>query len=141
MEITKRPIRQIGSDIKESAWGAVIESLVLMTLGMLFIILQDTMVHILAYIVVVFFIVKGGFQIINYYIEKGQSDFLSNNLLSGVVSILIGTATLVIGDDIARVFRVIIGIIICESLVRITQIPHLTVIKNTESIKGITLYG
>lgn len=37
VERTKRPIGQIGSDIKKSAWGAVIESLVLMTLGMLFI--------------------------------------------------------------------------------------------------------
>ena len=37
VERTKRPIEQIGSDIKKSSWGAVIESLVLMTLGMLFI--------------------------------------------------------------------------------------------------------
>ena len=119
-EIIKRPAEQIGSDIKKSAWSAIIESLALIVIGILFIVLQDTMVQVLAYIVGAFFIVKGGFQIINYFMERGQNDFFNNGLLSGVVSALIGVAALVIGDDIAHIFRVIIGIIIIyESLVRI----------------------
>lgn len=119
-EIIKRPIEKVGSDIKRSAWSAVIESLALIVLGILFIILQDTMVRVLAYIIGVFFIVKGGFQIVTYFMEKGQNDFFNNNLLSGVVAILIGIAALVIGEDIATVFRVILGIIIIyESLTRI----------------------
>ena len=120
VEIIKRPVEQVGSDIKKSAWAAVIESLALMILGILFIVLQDTIVQILAYIVGVFFIIKGGFQVINYFIEKGQNDFFNNSLLSGVVSVLIGIAALVIGEDIAHIFRIIIGIIIIyEALVRI----------------------
>lgn len=120
VEIIKRPVEQVGSNLKKSAWGAVIESLALIVLGILFLVLQDVMVHIIAYIVGVFFIVKGGFEIINYFIEKGQNDFFNNKLLSGVVSVLIGVAALVVGDDIAHVFRIIIGIIIIyESLVRI----------------------
>lgn len=120
VEIIKRPVEQISSDIKKTAWGAVIESLALIIIGILFIALQDVMVQVLAYIVGAFFIIKGGFQIINYFIEKGQNDFFNNNLLAGVVSTLIGIAALVIGDDIAHVFRIIIGIIIIyESLVRI----------------------
>ena len=119
-EIIKRPIEKVGSDIKRSAWSAVIESLALIVLGILFIILQETMVRVLAYIIGVFFIVKGGFQIITYFMEKGQNDFFNNNLLSGVVAILIGVAALVVGEDIATVFRVILGIIIIyESLTRI----------------------
>ena len=120
VEIIKRPIEQVGSDIKKSAWGAVIESLALIVLGILFIVLQDVMVQIIAYIVGIFFIVKGGFQIVNYFIEKGQNDFFNNNLLAGVVSVLIGVALLVLGENIANVFRIVIGIIIIyESLVRI----------------------
>lgn len=119
-EIIKRPIEKVGSDIKRSAWSAVIESLALIVLGILFIILQETMVRVLAYIIGVFFIVKGGFQIVTYFMEKGQNDFFNNNLLSGVVAILIGVAALVVGEDIATVFRVILGIIIIyESLTRI----------------------
>lgn len=119
-EIIKRPIEKVGSDIKRSAWSAVIESLALIVLGILFIILQETMVRVLAYIIGVFFIVKGGFQIVTYFMEKGKNDFFNNNLLSGVVAILIGVAALVVGEDIATVFRVILGIIIIyESLTRI----------------------
>ena len=120
VEIIKRPVEQVGKDIKKSAWSAIIESLALMILGILFIVLQQTMVQILAYIVGAFFIVKGGFEIINYFLEKGQEDFFNNKLLSGVVSVLIGIAALVIGEDIAHIFRVVIGIIIIyESLVRV----------------------
>ncbi|MBR2725470.1 DUF308 domain-containing protein [Candidatus Saccharibacteria bacterium] len=119
-EIIKRSASQVSSDLKKSAWSAVIESLALIILGILFIALQDTMIKVLAYIVGAFFIVKGGFQIINYFIEKGQNDFFNNSLLSGVVSALIGITALVIGEDIANVFRVVVGIlIIYESLVRV----------------------
>ena len=129
-EIIKRPVEQVGSDIKKTAWGAIIESLALILIGILFIVLQDTMVQVLAYIVGAFFIVKGGFQIINYFIDKGQNDFFNNGLLAGVVSVLIGIAALVIGDDIAHVFRIIIGIIIIyESLVRINTASKLATAK------------
>ena len=125
-EIIKRPVEQVGSDIKKSAWSAIIESLGIMILGILFIIWPDTMIKILAYLVGAFFIVKGGFQVINYYMQKGQNDFFNNNLLSGVVSILIGIAALVIGEDIAGIFRVIVGVIVIyESLVRINTATKL----------------
>ena len=119
-ENIKRPVEQVSSDIKRSAWSAVIESLALIVLGILFIVLQETMIRVLAYIIGIFFIVKGGFQIITYFMEKGQRDFFNNGLLSGVVAVLIGVAALAIGEDIATVFRVILGIIIIyEALVRI----------------------
>lgn len=119
-EIIKRPVEQIGKDMRKSAWSAVIESLAILVLGILFIAWPDTMVKVVAYIVGAFFIAKGAFQIVNYFIEKGQNDFFNNGLLVGVVSILIGITALVMGDDIANVFRVIIGIfLIYESLVRV----------------------
>lgn len=119
-EIIKRPIEQVGSDIKKSAWSAALESLILIILGILFLIWPDAMIKILAYVVGIFFIVKGGFQVITYFMEKGQTNFFDNRLLFGIISILIGVTALVIGDKIAGVFRVIVGIlIIYESLVRI----------------------
>lgn len=125
-EIIKHPIDRVSGDIKKKAWSAIIESLILIILGLLFVILQDTMVKILAYIVGVFFITKGGFQIISYYMEKGQTDFFNNGLLSGVVSVLLGITALIIGEDIANVFRVITGVlIIYESLVRINTASKL----------------
>ncbi len=125
-EIIKRPVEQIGSEIKKSAWSAAIESLSIIVLGLLFIIWPDTMVKVLAYIVGAFFIIKGGFQIIAYYMEKGQRDYFNNGLLFGVVSVLIGITALLIGENIASVFRVIIGVlVIYESLVRINTATKL----------------
>lgn len=126
-EIIKRPVEQVGSSIKKLAWSAILESLALVILGILFIVLQETIVKALAYLIGVFFIVKGGFQIISYYMEKGQNDLFNNGLLSGVVSVLIGIALLIVGEDIAHVFRVVIGVIITyESLARINTATKLS---------------
>lgn len=120
VEIIKRPVEQIGGDIKKSAWSAIIESLAILILGILFIAWPNTMVKIISYIVGAFFIVKGAFQVINYFLEKGQNDFFNNELLIGVISILIGVVTLTIGQDIINVVRIVVGVfIIYESLVRI----------------------
>lgn len=129
-EIIKRPVEQVGSSIKKLAWSAILESLALVILGILFIVLQETIVKTLAYLIGVFFIVKGGFQIISYYMEKGQNDLFNNGLLSGVISVLIGVALLIVGEEIAHVFRVVIGVIITyESLVRINTASKLSVAK------------
>ena len=125
-EIIKRPIERISGDVKKSAWSAIIESLALVVLGILLIIWPDTMIKILAYVVGAFFIVKGGFQVVNYFMVKGQNDFFNNNLLAGVVSILVGIAALAIGENIVSIFRIIIDIIIIyESLVRINTATKL----------------
>lgn len=119
-EIIKRPVEKIGGEIKKSAWSAILGSLGLVILGILFLVFQDQMIKVIAYIIGAFLIVKGGFQIINYYTNKGQYDFFNNGLLSGVVAILLGIAAILAGEDIAGVFRVVIGVlIIYESLVRI----------------------
>lgn len=119
-KIIKRPLEAVGSDIKKAAWSSVIESFAILILGVLFIAWPDMMMKIVSYIVGVFFFVKGAYRIIVYFIEKGQEDFFDNRLLFGVISTLIGVTVLIMGEDIANVFRIIVGIfIIYESLVRI----------------------
>ena len=119
-EIIKRPVEKTGRDIKKSAWSAIIESLAILILGILFIAWPDQMVKVVAYIVGTFFIVKGVFQVINYFLEKGQNNFFNNGLLFGVISILIGITAFIMGEDIANIFRVVVGIfLIYESLVRV----------------------
>ncbi|MBR3256438.1 DUF308 domain-containing protein [Candidatus Saccharibacteria bacterium] len=119
-EIINRPVEQVGNDIKKSAWLAVIESLTIIIMGVLFIAWPDYMVRIISYIFGIFFIIKGAFQIINYFVEKGQNDFFNNELLVGVISVLLGVAAIAVGAEIANVFRVVLGIwLVYESLVRI----------------------
>jgi len=119
-EIINRPVERVGNDIKKSAWLAVIESLTIIIMGVLFIAWPDYMVRIISYIFGIFFIIKGAFQIINYFVEKGQNDFFNNELLVGVISVLLGVAAIAVGAEIANVFRVVLGIwLVYESLARI----------------------
>lgn len=111
---------QIGSNLKKSAWSAMIEALALIILGLLFVIWPDKMIQLAAYFIGVFFIVKGIYNMVVYYSEKGQNDFFNNGLLSATASILVGIIALVLGENIAGIFRIVVGIIIIyEALVRI----------------------
>lgn len=119
VEIIKHPVEKVSGNLKQSAWTAVIESLATIVLGILLIVWPDTIIKIIAYVVGVFFCVKGAYQIINYFIVKGQNDFLNNGLLAGIISTLVGIAALIMGEEIAGVFRIIIGIwMTYEALVR-----------------------
>ena len=119
-ELIKRPIEKIGLDLKKSAWFAVAESLAIIIFGILMIVWPDITVTVIANILGAIFIVSGIYQIVNYFVVKRQNDFFNNGLLVGVISLLIGIAAIVIGENIANVFRIIIGIwMIYESLVRV----------------------
>ena len=127
VDIIKRPVEQVGSEIKKNAWSAAIESLALLVLGVLFIIWPEEVNKFIAYFVGAFLIVRGGVQIVTYYMEKGQNDFFNNGLLSGVISVILGIAAIVIGENIQSVLRVVIGVIIVyESLVRINTAVKLS---------------
>lgn len=119
-EVIKHPAEEISGGLKKNAWGAILESLITLILGILIVAWPETTIKVVAYVVGVYFIIKGAYQVINYFIVKGQNDFFNNNLLSGVVALLIGLALLMIGEEIINVFRIIIGIwLIYEALVRI----------------------
>lgn len=120
VEMIKRPIEKIGGDIKRTAWTSAVESLAVLVMGILFTVWPDTMRTIIAYAVGAFFMIKGAYQIIDYFMVGGRNDFFNNGLLSGVISVIIGIAVFVVGDEIANVFRIILGIfLIYESLARI----------------------
>ena len=119
-EIIKRPIEKMGSNIKKSAWSSATESLVTLVLGILFIIWPDTMMRAVAYIIGIFLVVRGAFNIMAYFMDS--SNVYSNLLLSGVVSTLVGIVALIMGPNIANVFRIVVGIfLIYESLVHLNN--------------------
>lgn len=118
-EVIKRPIEKVSSSLKQSAWMAIFESLITAILGIFLAVWPDTVIKVIAYVVGVFFVVKGAYQIVNYFLAKGQKDFFNNNLLYGIISALVGISALVMGEKIANVFCLIIGIwLVYESLVR-----------------------
>ena len=115
----KNPIEKIGGNLKKSAWGAIAESLVVIVFGALLIAWPGIVLTVVAKVLGVILIAIGIYQIINYFVSGGLNDFFDNSLLAGVVSILIGIAAIVATDDIANVFRIVVGIwLIYEALVR-----------------------
>ena len=118
-ELIKRPIERIGGELKKSAWMMVAESLIMAIVGVLLVAWPEVVIKVLAYVVGAFFVIKGGYQIVNYFVVKGQRDFFNNDLLWGVIGVLIGVTAFVMGEEIAGVFRVVVGIwMIYEALTR-----------------------
>ena len=118
-EVIKHPIEQVSSNIKKAGWVSAIESLIIIVLGILLVALPNVTILVVSNVLGAVFIVNGIYQIINYFVVKGQNDFFNNGLLIGVISLLIGIAAIVIGEDLANILRIIIGIwMIYESLVR-----------------------
>ena len=118
-EIIKKPVENMGSSLKQSAFMAVIESLATVVLGVCLIAWPGMVIKIISYVAGIFFVVKGAYQVINYFVVKGQHDFFNNDLLAGIISVLVGVTVLVMGEEIAQVFRIVIGIwMIYEALVR-----------------------
>lgn len=119
LDIIKNPIREAGDALKKNAWVSVLESIITIVFGILLVAFSESVVKIVAIIIGVFFVIKGAYQIINYYLEKGDRDIFNNNLLWGVISVLIGAAVLIAGPSIIGVFRIIMGVwLIYSGLVR-----------------------
>ena len=109
-EIIKHPIEKISWGLKKTAWSAVAESILIMVFGILLVVWPDITIVVIANVFGAILISSGIYQVINYFVVKGQNDFFNNSLLSGVIAILIGIAAIVVGEDIANIFRIVIGI-------------------------------
>ena len=119
VEIIKRPLQQTGDALKKNAWMSILESLVMIVMGVFLIAWPTVVIKAISYVVGTFFVIKGGFKIINYFMVKGREDFFNNDLLTGVVTVIIGIAAFVLGENISGIFRIIVGIfLIYEALVR-----------------------
>ncbi len=120
--IKKTTIKKGPANLKKTAWTSVFESVITIILGILLIALSGTIVRVIAYAAGSFLVIKGLYQIINYLIVKGQNNFFNNDLLWGIITLLLGVVIFVMGSDIENVFRVIMGVwIIYEGLVRMNN--------------------
>ena len=116
----KNPVDFIAGNLKKSAWAAVFESIVLLIFGILLVAWPGITYYIASVVLGVILIIVGLYQIVNYFIVKGQNNFFDNSLLFGVVSIIIGIAAVCFVGETFNIFRVIMGIwLIFESMVRI----------------------
>ena len=122
VEIIKRPIEQAGSSVKKTAWSSMLESLIIIVLGILCVVMPNTIINIIALVIGVFFVVRGTLSILDYYMNNRQSEGFNAQLMGGIISVLLGIIAFVMGQDIARVISIIIGIVIIyEALLRMSK--------------------
>ena len=139
-EIVKRPFARIESDIKKSAWSAAIESLVIMLFGIMLVAWPDVTVLVVSNLIGAIFVIGGIYRIINYFVVKGQQDFFNNSLLSGVVYVLAGIATIVIGEDIAHIFRIIIDIMVPVGVADSVQCSYVRTVPILAHLKDVAVH-
>lgn len=126
-KLLPKPFEQIGKYLKRSAWVSVLESLILIMIGILLVSTPNTSAMVITYIAAIFFIVRGLYQVINYFLSKGYRNFFDNNLLWGIISIVVGLALLLAGEKVTDLLRIIIGIwIIYSSIVHISTAVKLS---------------
>lgn len=106
--------------LRRTAWSSTLESILTIVFGVLLVVWQDDIVRIIAYLVGGFLLLKGGFTIASYLFSKEQKKGLNGELVLAIVTFLIGVVIFAVGEQIADVFRVLVGVlIIYEGLIRL----------------------
>ncbi len=94
---------------KGASWLAILESVVIGTLGVLLIMFPDTVVKLIFYVVGIFLIIKGVYKIINYFAVHGKYDFYNNDLLYGIVALVFGVLAVVLWEQLGQVIGIVVG--------------------------------
>ncbi len=94
---------------KGASWLAILESVVIGTLGVLLIMFPDTVVKLIFYVVGIFLIIKGVYKIINYFAVHGRYDFYNNDLLYGIVALVFGVLAVVLWEQLGQVIGIVVG--------------------------------
>ena len=108
------------SGLRRTAWSSTLESILTIVFGVLLVVWQDDIVRIIAYLVGGFLLLKGGFTVASYLFSKEQKKGLNGELVLAIVTFLIGVVIFAVGEQVADVFRVLVGVlIIYEGLIRL----------------------
>ncbi len=94
---------------KGASWLAILESVVIGTLGVLLIMFPDTVVKLIFYVVGIFLIIKGVYKIINYFAVHGKYVFYNNDLLYGIVALVFGVLAVVLWEQLGQVIGIVVG--------------------------------
>ena len=109
------PVENLTNSLKRTAWTSIAESLLLILIGIFLVINPTAVTKVVTYIIGAFFLVVGLYQLISYFVSKGYKNFFNNNLLRGTILLAVGIAVLLIGEEIANILRVCLGILVLYS--------------------------
>ena len=103
------------SFLKKTGGESIATSVVFALIGIMLIFNPEETFKIATAILGVVLIGIGIVKVVNYYKEKGTSDFYNYKLVSGLIAIIAGIVIIVYGSALGTFFRLIIGIWIIYS--------------------------
>lgn len=112
--------------LKKTGWTSIITSVVTAIVGIAIIGNPSAIMHIVAYLLGIVFMLFGVVKLISYFVAKGTYDFYNYEMIFGILAIIIGIVTIAYRETIATIFRIIIGIwILYSGLMRLGLVSKL----------------
>lgn len=112
--------------LKKTGWTSIITSVVTAIVGIAIICNPSAIMHFVAYILGIIFMVFGVIKIISYFVAKGTYDFYNYEMIYGILAIIIGIITIAYRETIITIFRIIIGVwILYSGLMRLGLVSKL----------------
>ncbi len=108
-------MEQLKKLLKKSGWVSIIEAIAFAIIGIILIGNPEGTMQAIYYILGAAFVIFGICKVISYFVEKGKYDFYNNDLIYGIIAIILGIVTIVFSSTIGSIFRIAIGIWITYS--------------------------
>lgn len=101
--------------MKQMKWDVILTSLLYVMLGIVALVMPETMVRTLGYLIGIFLIVAGAVSMICYLLRDAYRNYLRNDFVNGLVEIAIGIIVLYKVDWIVELVPVIMGVLVVAS--------------------------
>ena len=105
--------------LKKTGINSVIVSIIFLILGIILIIKPTETIKVVSVILGVMFVLIGLYKIYRYIKNSEKYNLYNYDIAYGVIAIIIGILTIIYGNKIGNIFRILIGIwIIYSSIIR-----------------------
>lgn len=99
----------------------IVESLIMIFLGVILICNPDTAVEVIMNILGAIFVIVGAYKIINYLLTKKKYDFYNYDALFGIMACILGIVTICYSREVLQALQIVLGVwIIYSALVRMS---------------------
>lgn len=108
-------MRCMRKQMKQMKWDVILTSLLYVVLGVVALVMPETMIRTLGYLIGVFLIVAGAVSMICYLLRDAHRNYFRNDFVYGLVGIAIGVIVLYKVDWIVELVPVIMGVLVVAS--------------------------
>lgn len=101
--------------MKHMKWDVILTSLLYVALGVASLVMPETMIKTLGYLIGAFLIVAGAVSMICYLLRDARQNYFRNDFVYGLVGISIGIIVLYQIENIVKLVPIILGVLVVAS--------------------------